>query len=162
MSTYVDGSEYKAAMELKDFVKVADSSQSYSELKETIDKARNAVGIFEQVYGGNLFANVDSIYKDIVNNLNEYNDILSEIRRLPKGIEQFEHEGDQLNAVISKIKEKTSSNNPEDLLNIQSQLGDALLFASEGKKERRYLVFEKSIENFGYVYKGTKSWEEEK
>jgi len=161
LNTFMSGSEFKAASDLKNFVKAVDSSESYSEIKEVISKARSAVGIFHQVYGNNLFDNVDSLNKDVLFNLEEYNTILSEIRRLPKGIEKFEEEENQLNEIVSKIKQKTSSNSPDDLLEIQSQLEEALLFASEGKTESRYLVFKKSLENFGYVYQNTKSWEEE-
>lgn len=161
LNTYVSGSEYNAATDLKDFVSIVNSGQSYSELIESVGKARSAVGIFQQVYGSNLFNNVDSLNKDILADLEEYNTILSEIRRLPRGIEKFEEEGNKLSQVISKIKQKTSSNNPDDLLAVQSQLEEALLFASEGKTERRYLVFEKSLENFGFVYRNSKSWEED-
>ena len=159
--TYKSGSEYKAATDLKEFGNVVNSSQSYSEIKASIDNVRNAVGIFNQVYGSNLFDNIDSLNKDILSDLEEYNSILSEIRRLPKGVETFVSEPDQLTEIVSKIKQKTSSNNPENLLEIQSQLEEAILFASEGKTERVYLVFEKSFENFGYVFKNSKSWEEE-
>jgi hypothetical protein len=162
LNTYKGSSEYKAASDLMGFIKIVDSSQSYSEMKEAIGNARNAVGIFQQIYGNNLFDNIDSLSKDIIANLDEYNTILSEISRLPKGVEKFDNESSQLNQIVTKIKQKTASNDPNNLLGIQSQLEDALLFASEGKTERRYLVFEKSIENFGYVYKNTKSWEEEK
>lgn len=162
LSTYQKGSEYKAATELEKFVDIVSKSQSYSELKDAIESARNAVGIFQQVYGGNLFVNIDSVNQDIISNLNAYNKILSEIKRLPKGIKNFESEPEKLNHIVDKIKQKTTSNSTEELAKVKSQFEDALQFATEGETQRVYLIFKKEIKNFGYVYKNSKSWEEEK
>ena len=159
---YRNGSEYSAAKDLLDFVNITNTTQSYSELTEYIEKARSAIGIFEQVYGGNLFDNIDSLQADITKDLEEYNSILSEIRRLPKGITPFNNENDALNQIVQSMKKQSSSTGKELFNSLNTELDNALLFANEGKTVRVYGVFEKSLQNFGYVNKSTKSWEEEK
>ena len=159
---YRNGSEYSAAKDLLDFVNITNTTQSYSELTEYIEKARSAIGIFEQVYGGNLFDNIDSLQADITKDLEEYNSILSEIRRLPRGITPFNNENDALNQIVQSMKKQSSSTGKELFNSLNTELDNALLFANEGKTVRVYGVFEKSLQNFGYVNKSTKSWEEEK
>jgi hypothetical protein len=44
---------------------------------------------------------------------------------------------------------------------IEENLGNIFLFASEGKNIKIYGIFNKQIENQGYIYKDSKSWEEE-
>lgn len=161
INKYKNGSEYSAASNLREFVSMVYNSQSYSEIKESVENARNAIGIFEQVYGGNVFANIDSLNSGLIADIEEYNKILSEIRRLPRGVVKFEKEADELNQIVSQIKQPTANTKSEDLLPMQNELEEILLFAAEGKTVRVYGVFEKEISNFGYVFKNTKSWEEE-
>jgi len=162
VTKYVNGSEFNAVMNLREFVDVVNNSQSYSKLKESLETARNGVSILEQVYSQNLFDNIDSLNSSLIADLNEYNQLLSDIRRLPSGVEKFQNEPAELNQIVSKIKQQTQSTNPEILKNIQSELEKNLTFAAEGKSVRVYGIFEKNLENFGFVYKNSKSWEEDK
>ncbi len=160
ISKYENGSEFSAANDLRQFVDLVHNSKSFSDLKEGIEKARNAVSIINQIYSENLFANIDSVHKSVIADLEEYNTILSGIRRLPKGVEKFENEISQLETVLSNIKKKTASTDSEMLAKVQASLEDALLFATEGKSIRVYGVFCKNQQNYGYINQSTKSWEE--
>lgn len=159
---YMSGSEYTAAKELLNFSPVVYNTASYSELSTNIENARNAISIFDQVYSGNIFDNIDSLQADFSKLIEEYNVILSEIRRLPSGITKFENDALELNQIIQNIKKKGPSTDSESLKKLESGLEESLLFATEGKDIRVYGVFSKHLENFGYVFKNSKSWEEEK
>lgn len=158
---YYNGSEYNAANDLTTFVDLVGSSRSYSDLKNGLENARNAISIFDQIYSGNLFTNIDSINSDILGDLEEYNSILTGIRRLPKDVQIFENEPGQLNQIVSNMKQQTTSTKTENLKELQSQLEEVLLFATKGKSVRIYGIFEKSQQNYGYVDRTVKSWEEE-
>jgi len=161
INKYQSSSEYNASNDLTSFVEMVGSTRSYSALKDGLEKARNAVGIFSQIYGGNQFANIDSLNTSIKADIEEYNSILSNIRRLPRGVNKFENESDQLDQIVSDLKTQTASTNSEELNKIQAQLEEALLFATEGKSIRVFGVFKKSQANYGYVNRSEKSWEEE-
>lgn len=158
---YTNGSEHTAALSLNDFVKVVNGSNSYSELKESIEKGRNAIGIFKQVYEGNVFDNIDSLNVEMKAHIVEFNKILEGKRKLPKEITKFEINAFKLDQIADKIKAQASTKNVQLLVELQSDLDEALLFASEGKTISVYGIFEKARENFGYIYKNAKSWEED-
>lgn len=161
VNKYNSSSEYMAAKNIREFIDLAGKSKSYSVLKEYTEKARNAVGIFEQIYSQQLFGNIDTLQADIKADLDEYNQILSEIKRLPKEIENFSEETIRLNKIILKLKQKSATNSDENLNALKLKLEESLLFVSTGTTQRVFGIFEKAIENFGYVYHNSKSWEEE-
>ncbi len=158
---YYKGSEHTAADNLVKFVEAVRSSNSFSDLKQNIENARNAVGIFKQVYDGQVFANIDSLSRDIKDHLTEYNQILDEKRRLPKEVQKFNLEAIGLDQISEKIKQMSPSTNVDNLSVLQSNLEETLLYASQGESIRVYGIFKKSLQNFGYIYKNSKSWEEE-
>jgi hypothetical protein len=161
INKYKNGSEYTAAKNLYEFAHIVDSTQSYSALTESIEKARNAISIFDQVYSGNVFDNIDSLQADVIKDIEEYNRILSDIRRLPRGVKLFENEIGTLNQIVQEIKNPSASTDSEMLQKLEDGLEKTLLFANEGKDIRVQGVFTKHLQNFGYVYKNSKSWEEE-
>ncbi|KAA3609850.1 MAG: hypothetical protein D8M58_08600 [Calditrichaeota bacterium] len=161
INNYQNSSEFNAANDLITFVELVGSSRSFSDLKNSVESSRNAVSIFDQLYSGNKFNNIDSLNTSILADLEEYNTILSNIRRLPRGVEKFDNEPSQVNEILANMKKQSSSSNSEHLKGIQAKLEEALLFASEGKSERVYVVFEKNQQNYGYVNRSEKSWEEE-
>jgi hypothetical protein len=161
VNKYLTSSEFTAVLNLMHFVDVAQQSKSYSQLKENIENARNAIGIFEQVYGENMFGNIDSLHSDLKKDLEEYNSLLDNVKRLPTDINKFEEEVVVLDRIVDKMKTQSASTNQANLKNLQEKLESVLLFAAKGRTERVYGVFEKTIQNYGYVYHNTKSWEKD-
>ncbi len=157
---YKQNEIYIAYKDLVDLVNVTENSESYSEIKNSIEKARNALSIFDQLYSENLFAKLDTLHADVINDLNMYNDILNGLRRMPRGVTTFENEMEQLNQIITNMKQKSSDNSSENLKNLVSECEQIIKFASEGKEERVFVLFKKKIQNHGYIYKNERSWEE--
>ncbi len=159
---YRESIEYDAYKNLMLFIDVANNSQSFSDIVDASEGGRNAVSIFKQLYGESLFNNLDSIHAKIKADLEEYNDILAKVRRLPRGVENFEKDIADLDSINAAIKAAGSATDAKMLEDIQKQLEEAISFAKNGITIPVYYIFEKSIKNFGYVYKNTRSWEEKK
>ena len=159
---YRESTEYAAYKDLKDFIDVAQNSLSFSDIVEASEKGRNAISIFKQIYGENLFNNIDSIHAKIKADLEEYNSILAKVRRLPRGVENFEKDIAVLDALVARMKEAKSNTDVAKLSDLQKQLEELILFAADGITIPQYYIFKKSIKNVGYIYKNTRSWEEKK
>ncbi len=159
---YRESTEYAAYKDLKDFIDVAQNSLSFSDIVEASEKGRNAISIFKQIYGENLFNNIDSIHAKIKADLEEYNSILAKVRRLPRGVENFEKDIAVLDALVARMKEAKSTTDVAKLSDLQKQLEELILFAADGISIPQYYIFKKSIKNVGYIYKNTRSWEEKK
>ncbi len=159
---YRESTEYAAYKDLKDFIEVAQNSRSFSDIVEASEKGRNAISIFKQIYGENLFNNIDSIHAKIKADLEEYNSILAKVRRLPRGVENFEKDIAVLDALVARMKEAKSTTDVAKLSDLQKQLEELILFAADGITIPQYYIFKKSIKNVGYIYKNTRSWEEKK
>ena len=115
---------------------------------------------FNQLYSENLFAKLDTLHADVINDLNMYNDILNGLRRMPKGVTTFENEMEDLNKIVANMKQKGPDNSSENLENLTSECEKIIQFASEGEEQRVFGIFKKKVQNYGYVYKNKKSWEE--
>lgn len=155
-----DLSVITAYSDLARFVKEVPNSNSFSDIKLYSENALNSVRIFDQVYSENIFGNLDTLHSDMIKVLEEYNQLLGEIRRLPAGVKNFDEDIAALNDSFGKIKSITGSTVTPTLKTLDFELGEVYLFASEGKSENVYGLFKKQIENYGYIYKDTKSWEE--
>ncbi|RMH63028.1 MAG: hypothetical protein D6677_08405 [Calditrichaeota bacterium] len=158
---YNNSSEYGAFGNLKHFVDVAGRSNSFSDITTASEDGRNALSIFRQLYGDKLFNNIDSIHTQIRGHLEEYNAILGRIRRLPRGVTNFEKDLAGLDALVEQMKSAQSSVDLNQLDQLQKKLEEAIIFSKEGKTLPVYGIFETTIKNFGYIYKNVKSWEEE-
>ncbi len=146
----------KAYSDLQTMVGRVPQSESFSELKEMTEKSLAGIQVFNQAYSENTFGNLDSLHKDLANAIFEYDSLLSKVRRLPKDIVKLEENKTQLDQLFGNIKNASDSN----LGNLEQQIGKIFLFTSEGSTETRYGVFKKKIINFGYITRGSKSWEE--
>lgn len=158
---FSDISVVDAYENLNIFVSKTADGQSYSDIKMYTENALNGVRIFKQAYTQDIFGNLDSLHRDVVNNLNGFNELMAQVRRMPKGVQNFEADIQLLNDLKSKIRSIKSETLISRLAETENALGDLFLFASEGKSKRVYGVFEKKIRNFGYIFKDTRSWEEE-
>jgi hypothetical protein len=159
INKFNDISVISANNDLKNFVEITPSSESFSELNTQLENALNGVRIFHQAYSQNFFGNLDSLHRDLKTNMEEFNELLGSVRRLPKGVEKFEAEFSELDQLEQNIKDL---NIVPQLEKLETQVSNALLFASEGEEKTVYGIFNKKIENLGYIYKDNKSWEEEK
>ncbi|MEJ2053849.1 MAG: hypothetical protein P8X42_08020 [Calditrichaceae bacterium] len=146
-----------AFSDMKKFANDIPTEESYSKIKNQLKDALQGGRIFLQAYNQQNFGNLDSLQKNLVQLMEQFNDLLDEVRRLPKGVEKYDAEFDMLNQLLSKIK---SANVVSQLEKINKELENTLIFAAEGVNEPVYLIFNKSIKNLGYIYKGNKSWEE--
>ena len=159
---YQNSSEYDAYKKLINFVEVAENSPSFSDIKRAAKDGFDAISIFSQLYGKELFNNIDSIHTQVRRHLEEYNTILAGIRRLPRGVSNFEKELAALDALVQQIKSAKANVDLARLDELKKKLEQAIIFADEGKTVPVYGVFETTIKNYGYIYKNVKSWEEEK
>lgn len=154
-------SEFEAYYKVIGFLETADSSESFSEIKEHLENCLTGIRIYRQMYSENLFPNIDSLNKDLMGHLQEYNQILADVRRLPKDITNFENEILSLQQLIADIKNVPAGVVEQQIIPIENDVAVALKFAVDGDTEPVYGIFSKNIENFGYIYKDFKSWEEE-
>ncbi len=165
-SKYADLSVVSAYKDLKDFVETVPQSESFSEMKKMTENSLNGVRIFNQAYTENVFGNLDSVHTKVVKKMDEFNDLLDQIRkksrRARKILGDLKAERQAMDSLFTRIKTAGDPATIEKLKEMEKALGETFLFASEGKKIRVYGVFDKEIKNFGYIYKDVKSWEEEK
>ncbi len=143
--------------ELSTLVDKTPDNYSYDDMKTLSESGLNGIRIFKQAYTESFFGNLDSLHKDLVVSMQNFNELLSSVRRLPKSIVNFEKDIQ----MIDQLKEAAKNTKDAGLEDIEKELGDIYLFASEGTTQRVYGVFSKKITNFGYIFKNTKSWEED-
>ncbi len=161
---YQNLSIIEAYRDLADFVEITPKCESYSRIKELIEKGLTAARIYDQVYAENVFTNLDSLNSDVQKKLNEFNELLLKIKKRNRRakIETFEGEQRTLDSLLTAFKNAKDDQLLNNLKKIEKQMEDLFVFASEGKKIRVYGIFDKEIKNFGYIYKDVRSWEEEK
>jgi hypothetical protein len=161
ISKYNDISLYSAYSDLNKFTKDLPETQSYSKIKANIEIALSGSRMFKQAYQDNFFGNLDSLHIDLVVALQEYDSLLQNVRRLPKGIVGFSEDIKSLDAALEQVKNPGKKKEiVESLGKMEKILEDAFIFAEKGKTITTYGIFNKKIENFGYIYKDSKSWEE--
>ena len=158
---YSDISLYSAYQDLNKLAEEAPKTESYSDLKSDIENALSGDRLFKQAYGDNFFGNLDSLHLDLTKALKDYDSLMTKVRRLPRGIVNFENDITALDNVLEQIKNPGNKDElNSSLSSLEKILGDAFIFAEEGKSIPAYGIFSRKIENFGYIYKDSKSWEE--
>jgi hypothetical protein len=150
---------FEAYLNTQSFVDIVPESDSFSEIKDHIESSLISVGTFRQIYEDNFFGNLDTLHIELIDELNQFNDILSKIRRNRFSLD---HQINQLNTALSQIKSVSKESVLPTLQQIEKDLTTAYLFASEGKEKTVYGLFATRILNYGKVYgtTGRKSWEE--
>jgi competence protein ComGC len=154
-----ESAAYDAYLKEKSYVQLVPMSDSYSAIKEEVESALISTGAFKQIYSDNFFGTLDTIHIEIINQMNEYNELLSEIRRNEYS---FETHINALSTALEQIKSVPKESVLSELQDIEQNLKDLYLFASEGKEQSVYGVFNTRIVNYGKIFgsTGQKSWEE--
>ena len=147
--------------DLNHFVDLAYNSLSYGEIKDNMENSLNAVRIFKQAYEEKVFGKLDTLHLSVLQEMEEFNELLAGLRRLPKDIQNFESDLQTLKQLREEINAVGSPQLVENLKALEDEFADLYFFASEGTVQKVYYVFEKKIINPGYIYKGIKSWEKE-
>jgi len=155
-------SEMDAFQSFNGFVETAGTTQSYSTIKDHLESSLTGIRILKQMYADKMFPNIDSLHNDLLDHLTEYNEILSKVRRLPRDITNFEKEMEALSNINANMKSVPSSIVDEKLIPIENEIAVLFQYASEGDTEPVLAVFNKKVQNFGYIYQDSKSWEESK
>lgn len=158
---FSDISFISAYNDLNNFTETVPATESYSDLKNASQNALTAIQLFKQAYAEKVFGKLDSLHLQVKNQLQEFDSLLTTVRRLPKGIVDFQNDITLLDQMFSQIKNIDDPSFMTQMDDIEQGLKDMYLFASKGKTVRVYGVFNKKIKNFGYIYRDTKSWEEE-
>lgn len=154
---FSDISIYTAQKSLDEIAQNTVICESYSTLKGFSESGLEGIRIFRQAYENEVFGNLDSLHKNIKLALMEFDTLLADVRRLPKDIVNFEQDVINLENTLAAVKNASDPN----FADIENSLGEIYLFASEGSSSKQYAVFNKKIVNFGYIHRGTKSWEDE-
>lgn len=147
-----------AYLDLKEFAEKIPKEESYSKIQSQLEKTFNGSQLFHQAYDVQVFGKLDSLHKDLVLKMEEFNILLDEVKRLPKEVEKYDTEFVVVEQLIADIK---AINVISQLDKIINDLEEALVFAAEGKNESVYVIFSKKIKNLGNIYRDKKSWEEE-
>jgi len=150
---------FDAYMKSKSFVDIVPQSDSYSEIKNNIESTLISVAAFKQIYKDSFFGNLDTVHVELINQLNQFNDILSQIRR---NTFSLDYHIENLNSALSQIKSVPKESVLPTLLKVEENLQTAYLFASEGKEKSMYGLFATRVINYGKIDgpTGRKSWEE--
>jgi ASC-1-like (ASCH) protein len=150
---------FDAYLKTKSFVEVVPQSNSFFEIKEKTESALINTGAFKQIYGDNFFGNLDTVHVELIEQLNQFNEILSNIRRNKITLD---YHIEQLNTALSQIKSVPKESVLPTLQQVEEDLTAAYLFASEGKEKSVYGLFATQVVNYGKIYgpTGRKSWEE--
>jgi hypothetical protein len=154
-------SVFSAYTDLTTFMNSVPVTESYSDIKLNTENALNGIRIYHQAYKENFFGNFDSLHIDLVEALGEFNELMSNVRKLPKDVSNFDNDINNINSLQAQIKNIPTESMLNKMKIIEENLGNIFLFASEGKNIKIYGIFNKQIENQGYIYKDSKSWEEE-
>lgn len=150
---------FDAYLKIKSFTENIPVTDSYSQIKDQVESTLLSTGAFRQIYGDNFFGNLDTLHIEIINHLNEYNEILSKIRRNQFSFDTYI---DNLNTALTQIKAVPKESVLPVLEQVEENLKNIYLFASEGKEQSVYGLFSTRIVNFGKISGpiGQKSWEE--
>jgi len=153
------GAAFSAYLKIKSYVDAIPQSDSYSEIKDKTESALVSTGAFIQIYGDSFFGNLDSVHVDLIKELNQFNELLSKIRRNKFSLD---YHIEQLNAALSQIKSVPKESVLPTLQQVQEDLTTIYFFASEGKEKSVYGLFATTVINYGKIYSttGQKSWEE--
>jgi len=149
VKNYETSSEYMAYKDLFDFVNMVNNSKSFSHIVKDAEKARSSLAIMEQVYDKSQFNNLDSMNTDVVKKLQQYNDILSKVRRLPQRVKNFDEDITKLNTILASMKK--AKPNIEQLQDLQTKLADVLRFGADGKQIKVDMFFKKTLKNAGFI-----------
>lgn len=148
-----------SAMSLKSFAEVVPVTPSYSKISTLTDDALISIDIFSQIIESGIYGNYDSLHMDLVNQLTQFEELLSKIR---KNEYTFMDQLSQLEDAHNSIKQAGNKDLLPRMLTIKTNLEELYITVSEGIDIPRYGVFSKRIENAGKVY-GTgarRSWED--
>lgn len=150
---------FDAYLKVKNFTEIVPGSDSYSEIKNVVESTLLSIGSFKQIYEDSFFGNLDTIHIDLIKQLNDYNQILSGMRRNQF---TFDLHIQDLNLALEQIKSVNKESVLPSLLEIDEYLKELYLFASEGKEKSVYGIFSTRIVNYGKIFgtTGQKSWEE--
>jgi len=153
------GAAFSAYLKTKSYVDAIPQSNSYSEIKDKTESALVSTGAFIQIYKDSFFGNLDSVHVDLIDQLNQFNELLSKIR---KNKFSLDYHIEQLNNALSQIKSVPKESVLPTLQQVQEDLTTTYFFASEGKEKSVYGLFATKIINYGKIYgtTGQKSWEE--
>jgi hypothetical protein len=153
------GTAFSAYLKTKSYVDDIPQSDSYSEIKDKTESTLISTGAFIQIYGDSFFGNLDSVHIDLIRELNQFNEILSNI---PKNKLSLDYHIEQLNAALSQIKSVQKESVLPILQQVQQDLTATYFFASEGKEKSVYGLFATKVINYGKISgtSGQKSWEE--
>ena len=124
------------------------------------ENALLGIGLFKQIAETQIFGKLDTVHLELLAELDNFNALLSTIRRNQI---TFDDQKQKLEELLSQTKSNTLGNASLQLLSkIEQELQDLFLFATEGKEESVYGVFNTKIVNHGKMYgrTGEKSWEE--
>jgi hypothetical protein len=144
---------------LQSFVDRVPNSDSYADISAQIESALINSDIFSQIYEDQLFGNFDTLHVQLIGHLDEFNQILSQVRR---NTFSFDNYITEFNALHTQIESTSSANLLPAINSIEEDLTELFLFASEGLEKNVYGLFSTKIENHGKVFGkiGLKSWEE--
>ena len=150
---------FEAYLKTKSYVDAIPQSDSYSEIKDKTESALISVGAFSQIYGDSFFGNLDTVHVELIDLLNQFNELLSNIRR---NTFTLDYHIEQLNNALSQIKSIPKESVLPTLQRVEEDLTTTYIFASEGKEKSVYGLFATQIINYGKIYgsTGRKSWEE--
>jgi hypothetical protein len=150
---------FDAYYKTKSYADVVPQSDSYSEIKDQIESALINIGIFKQIYGDSFFGNLDSVHVELIGELNQFNELLSGLRR---NTFTLDYHIESLNSALAQIKSVPKESVLPAMTKIEEDLQNAFLFASEGKEKSIYGLFATRIINYGKIDgpTGQKSWEE--
>ena len=150
---------FDAYLKTKDYADIVPQSDSYSQIKDLTESTLISIAAFKQIYEDSFFGNLDTVHIELIGQLDQFNELLSGIRR-----NQFslDYHIESLNAALSQIKSVPKESVLSSLREIEGNLQTAYLFASEGRDKSVYGLFATKIVNFGKIDgpTGRKSWEE--
>jgi hypothetical protein len=151
---------FSAYSSYKSFIDLVPQSDSFSEIRDVSAEALIATGSFIQIYNDNFFGKLDTLHKELIGHLNEFESLVSEMRRNQFS---FTWAMDNFNTSLNAIKSPTGSEVVPKLQQIKTGLEEVYIFAGEGDDRTVNGVFSTQIVNHGKVFGRTaqKSWEEE-
>jgi hypothetical protein len=150
---------FDAYLKTEAFADIVPQSNSFSQIKDQTESALISIGAFKQIYEDSFFGNLDSVHAELINQLNQFNELLSGIRRNTFSVD---YHIEQLNSALSQIKSVPKESVLPKLSQIETDLQTTYLFASEGKEKSIYGLFATRVVNYGKIEgpTGQKSWEE--
>jgi prefoldin subunit 5/competence protein ComGC len=150
---------FDAYLKAKSYVDVVPQTDSYSQIQNEIESTLISIAAFKQIYEDSFFGNLDTVHVDLIDQLNQFNELLSQIRR---NTFSLDYHIESLNSALIQIKSVQKESVLPTLLKVEENLQTAYLFASEGKEKSIYGLFATRVINYGKIDgpTGRKSWEE--